>query len=366
MDPFVTGSLITAGSGLLGGLLGNSQDHFGWGDQWSDAYRPKVTRNLNAISNLQPVQFFPTDTLAGMNPQMWQATENMYRWGQPGGKGAQIADANTNAGYLNTLGGLQGLNYLNNLSTNGPQTYKYDQNTFNQVMGNLTPGLQGAYDAAMRDPVRQFNEQILPGINMGSIGSGGQFGTKAFNQGAIASRGLQDRAADTASALWMNAANQANQAGYGAGTQNLAAGMQTQNDILGGYQNYGQLGAQQLNQGYNMGTGNLGQASAAGQTRQAYDQSMIDAQRERWDFNQNAPRQNLMDIYNANMGARLGGQPGYSGTSGFEGAIQGIQAGLGLYDWYQNRNPSPYIPTPNTVNSGGWQSDPNDPYGWNS
>jgi hypothetical protein len=164
----------------------------------------------------------------------------------------------------------------------------------------------------------------------------------------------------------MNAANQANQAGYGAGTQNLASGMQTQNDIIGGYQNYGQLGAQQLNQGYNMGTGNLAQASAAGQVRQAYDQSMIDAQRERWDFNQQAPRQNLMDIYNANMGARLNGQPGYSGTSPAQGAIQGAQLGLGVLDWWNNRSPTPYVQSPNTVNNGGWQSDPNDPYGWNS
>jgi hypothetical protein len=67
IDP-VTGQLLIAGGGALLGSLTGNEDHFGWGDQWSDAYRPKVTRNLNQISNLQPQQFFPTDTLAGMNP----------------------------------------------------------------------------------------------------------------------------------------------------------------------------------------------------------------------------------------------------------------------------------------------------------
>jgi hypothetical protein len=341
-------------------------ENFGWGDQWSDAYRPKVTQNLNQISKLQPQQYYPGQTYAGMNPQMWNSVENMYNWGQPGGMGEGIARTNTTAGWLNTAGGLQGLDYLNQLKTNGPQTYKYDQGTFNQVMGNLTPGLQGAFDASMRDPIRQYSEQIIPGINQGAAASGQAFGTRPQNQSAIAARGLADRSADTASALWTNAANEANRAGYGAGTQNLAAGINTQQDIIGGYNNYGQLGAQQLNQGYNMGTGNLGQAYTAGQVRQGYDQTMIDADKARFDFNQTAPRQNLMDIYNANMGSRLRGEAGYSGTSSAQGAIQGGQAAMGFLDWYQNRPQSGQVGSPNTVNNGGWQSDPNDPYGWNS
>jgi hypothetical protein len=165
----------------------------------------------------------------------------------------------------------------------------------------------------------------------------------------------------------MNAANQANQAGYGAGTQNLASGLTTQNDIIGGYQNYGQLGAQQMNQGYNMGTGNLGLALDSGGIRQAYDQSLIDADRERYDFSQNAYRNNLFDKFNMYNTTKLNGTPGTTGTSALEGGVQGLQAGLGFLDWYNNRQlpGGGTVGAPNTVDTGGWQRDPNDPYGWN-
>jgi len=334
-NPAVQQGLVAAGGAILGGAFGGGgQENIGPGDMIPKWAKQDWMRTGQNISNLQDPQAYGGPWTAGLNPMLNQSWMGGMQFGQPGGAGANAADLSgfAGAGMLG-YGAGQGMDYMNQLRQQGPQQYQYDQGTYNQVMGNLMPGLQGQFDAAMRDPTRQFNEQTLPGINMGSIGSGGQFGTKAFNQGAIASRGLQDRAADTASGLWANAANQANQAGYGAGGLNLQSGQNLQNNLLGGYNNMASMGGNLVNQGYNMGAQNLQMQNTIGGQRQAYEQSIIDNQRAQWDQQQQLPwtaQQNRQNLYSG-----LSGGTNQGGTNtGFANTVNGAQTALGMWNMF--------------------------------
>ncbi|RLC09609.1 MAG: hypothetical protein DRI24_21510 [Deltaproteobacteria bacterium] len=78
----------------------------------------------------------------------------------------------------------------------------------------------------------------------------------------------------------------------------------------------------------------MGLGLKAGQMQQGYDQSLIDADMKKWNFEQQAPW--LATQQKLNMLPQPGGaQPAQPGMSPWEGAMQGAQAGLGLYDAYQ-------------------------------
>jgi len=331
------GQLAAAGIGALGSMAaGGGQENIGPGDmipKWAKNDWMRTGRN---IKNLQDPTSYGGPWSAGLNPMLNQSWMGGMAFGQPGGYGA---NASNMAGLAGTqaLGYGQGASqrYMNHMLWSGPQQYKYDQGTFNQVMGNLMPGMQGAYDAAMRDPIRQYSEQTIPGINQGAVASGQGFGTRPQNQSAIAARGLADRGADTASGLWMNAANQANQAGYGAGGMNLQSGQALQSNLLNNYGNYAQIGGQLLNQGYNMGAQNLQMQNTIGGQRQAYEQQLFDRERERWNEQQTLPwtaQGNRQALYTQ----LSNGAPNQGGVNtGFSNAVNGAQLGLGLYNMFQ-------------------------------
>jgi len=349
------GPAITAGGAIVGGLVGGNQEHRGPGNLIPNHLRNDWRNFGNRIADLPRQEYYPGQTVAPMNPMYGSSIQSMYNFGSPGGIGDQLRTQTQDFGQNALRASTQGINVLDMLQNQGPGTFNYDQGTFNQIMGNLMPGLQGQYDAAMRDPNRQFNEQIIPGINMGAAGSGQSFGTRPQNASAIAARGLADRGADTASALWANAANQANAGGMAGGTLNLDS-LNKNNQLLGqvanSYQNLGQLGLQGANQAYNMGTGNVEMQNNAGKMDQAFSQQLVDADRARWEYNQQAPWNDLHQRQ-ALMGQNTGipqGTPGMNGgMSTFEAALNGAQAAYGLYDMYRTSQIPrvPYVPQAN-------------------
>ena len=240
----------------------------------------------------------------------------------------------------------EGIGYLQNLKQQGPNQFNYDQGTFDTTMGNLMPGLQGSYDAAMRDPIRQFNEQTIPGINMGASGAGQAFGTRGANQTAIAARGLQDRAADTASQLWANAATQGNAGAMAGGQMNLGSANKMVDTLTQGFQNYANMGLNANNQGYNMMSQNLGNKIDAGNMVQGINQRKVDEDVNRYNFNMQAPydryEQNL-DMYNM---MKLNGTPGRTGPSTLQNILNGAQAGAGLWGAFNQYTPGQVTPPP--------------------
>ena len=317
------GAIGAAGVGAVGGILaGGNEEHIGPGDIMPRWLHDDQQRVGESIMNLPTPEYYGGQLIADQNPYMQQALAGMGGYGD--GRGGRMADLS----YLAGIGGLnqfgEGMRHMDRLAGDG---FMYDQGTFDQTMGNLMPGLQGAYDAATRDITRDLNWNTLPGIDMASSQLGLQ-GNSKVGQASALERGMAaDRAADVGSALWMNAANQAHEAAMRGGLADLDLGQ----NLVGQYANYGNMGGQMLNQGYNMGLSNLGVGMEAGQAQQLYDQSLIDAEMDKWNYNQMAPWIATEQQNNMILAHRMGSTPHTTGASAWETGLQGLQAGLGIY-----------------------------------
>ena len=347
MDP-ATGMMISGGLGALGGLFGGQQqDNFGWGNQWADGMNQDVKGILGGFDQLGPMEYYPGQTWTPFNPMLKSGITGLNNQSSPGGSLYGTAQNTKKMGNRALKAGFgEGIGYLQKLKEQGPNTFQYDQGTFDTTMGNLMPGLQGSYDAAMRDPIRQFNEQTIPGINMGASGAGQAFGTRGANQTAIAARGLQDRGADTASQLWANAANQANAGAMAGGQMNLGSANEMVNTLTNGFQNYAGLGLNANNQGFNMQNQNTANRIDAGNMIQGHNEQKTAEDVARYNFNMMAPYeqyQNQLSNYNS---VKLGGTPGTSGPSTLANILNGAQAGAGLYGAFSQYNPGQVAPPP--------------------
>jgi hypothetical protein len=278
--------------GFFDGLFESETESQSWNrrlpyeptDQW-------LNQMIHRVGNIPPQRYYEGNLTAQLSPQYKQAIQRGFDWQR--GRGGHLTRQMQRGGQMgvNAIG--QGMQLQNALRKRGPNQFNYDQGTYDQVMGNLMPGLQGQFDAAMRDPNRQFAEQTIPGINMATSAAGQGFGsTRGFNQGAIAARGLNDRAADVASGLWTNAANQANQAAFGAGSQNLGTANQFDQNLMANYGRFGQLGRDMLRGAWDMGTGNIGLANKSGEFLRNYNQQRIDRDAARVNFNRSQNQQN--------------------------------------------------------------------------
>ena len=140
--------------------------------------------------------------------------------------------------------------------------------------------------------------------------------------------------------------------------------------MLNNYGNFGQLGSQLAGQSYDMGVGNLGLANQAGQTQQAYAQSLIDAQREKWDWNQNAPWNDQANRQALTQSWAVGNPYTDAGMSPFEGIAQGALTGLGAFGagqdagWWGSGSPTNTVFNPRSVDQRPWaySDDANNPY----
>ncbi len=350
MDPATTQALITGGSAIAGGLLGGDQENFGPGDRYPKWLFNDWREAGSRIADLQQPEYFPESTVAPLNPLMRGTINAMAGFGNTGGTGNRMMNQLWRGGQAG-LGAMNtGLDYMGQLRDQGPNQFMYDQGTFDQTMANLTPGLEGVHAALMRDPIRQFREQTIPGINAAAAGAGQSFGTRPFNTGAIAARGLADRSADIGSQLWKNAANQAQRAAMTAGVQNLGSANTLQSDLLSNYGRYAGMAPGMYTSAYNMGTGNIGMRQDAANILQNYNQAQRDDDVARWNFEQNIPI-DFLDRQLRMMGAQaMGGPPsGGGGSNWFRDAVAGAQAGNAIWNLWQNRPQStpPIIPSPN-------------------
>jgi hypothetical protein len=291
----------------------------------------------NQVFDLQVPEYYGGNLVAPMTSGYEEALASLYGFSQPGGIGDVVPSTFVGAGMPGTEGVGLGMDYLSQMAGGGAPTYTFDQDLFEQTLSNLMPTVQGDYDAAMRDPIREFEEITIPGINVGASMGGDAWGTMPQQQGAIAARGLDDRAADTWSGLYSNAVNQAQAAGYGAGVENLNATQQFNQDMLGGYQSFANLGGDYIGSGFDTGLSAMDPAMVAGLTDLTYDQSVIDADKAKWDWEQQAPwdyqymQQSMLPTFGNALGAPLPSGFGTGGQSSAAGALEGLWAGLGLY-----------------------------------
>ena len=123
---------------------------------------------------------------------------------------------------------------------------------------------QPLVDAAMRDPMRQFTEQTMPGIDRTASGQGNMNSSRAGVAQGIATRGFNDRYADMTATI-----NQSQQDKHLAMQQNQFADAMSAN--------------QGMYNGFNSGMSNIGTSGnmmvGAGRGYRDYNQGALDDQR---------------------------------------------------------------------------------------
>ena len=123
---------------------------------------------------------------------------------------------------------------------------------------------QPLVDAAMRDPMRQFTEQTMPGIDRTASGQGNMNSSRAGVAQGIATRGFNDRYADMTATI-----NQSQQ------DKHLAMQQQQFADSMSANQG--------MYSGFNSGMSNIGTSGnmmvGAGQGYRNYNQGALDDQR---------------------------------------------------------------------------------------
>jgi hypothetical protein len=234
---------------------------------------------------------------------VFKGGRNLYNQGpQQYYGGQQIAPfSGYTRGYLNSMA-----NRAQNGSGINRAAGRQLTNTLNgKYMKQGNPYLGGAIDSATRPVIDAYNQNVAPGIDSTFSGAG-RYGSGAHAMGAAE-----------------GANNMMNQVG------DISSNMS--------YQNYSDERSNQIksmlfaptlaNQDY-VDINALGQA---GNQVDQYNQSLINADKDKWNFTQNAPWDNLQryaGIVNGNGSGEL--QKTYDDSNPFTGALGGALAGGSL------------------------------------
>lgn len=347
-----------AAGGVLGGAVGafsNKRKGPSLAQNTADMYG--LFGNASGLTaaggyrDLGPAQFYPGQTYAGLSPQTQQAIQqiiaqgsnspvlgaaNQYMQGAAGGRYLNSSPAN--AGLSDIAGGAG--SYWANPSRSG-----FDYFGSGGELGN-NPYLDSMYGAASRSIVDQFRNSIAPSLAStfsaaGRTGSGAAQG--AFGQ---ATQSLGNTLGDLGANLYGSAYESGRNRQLSAlGTQgnlyNTGIGNQ-QNALDSLSRNYAaerSLQQQAAGMAPQLNAATLTGLQAALQGGQALDadaQARINADRERFDFGQQAPRDyysNLVGLYGGQQPARIQGQqpqPYNALLGGLGGALAGSRIG-GLF-----------------------------------
>lgn len=167
---------------------------------------------------------------------------------------------------------------------------------------NSNPWLKATADAAARPVLQAYNEQLLPSIRQDAIAAGNLGNDRQGVAEGIASRAAMDTIADQSAQIYSDA--------YGQGLESMARGLTlapsvAQSQLLPGSV-YSGVGAEQ----------------------QAWQQALIDAEIDRWNYNQGLPWQQLSN-YDAMISGNFGGVQNTSQTGKQSGLTSAMMGGLG-------------------------------------
>jgi hypothetical protein len=226
-------------------------------------------------------------------------------------------------------------------------------------MGNLMPGTQNAFNVGARDIQQGYDFNVLPGLKMNDAMGGGYGGTKGGQQSALGQAMTAGNIQNMGVDLWQNAANQAQAGAMQGGLSNLSSANNFDTGMLSNYGNFAQLGGDMLGNAYDMGIGNLGLQNQAGNQLQGYNQLRLDADKARWDYNQNAPwvdqaeRQRLTQSWNNPNAIAYGASPFQTGLNAVQG-IAGLYMGLPSFGGTGGGYGSAMDPFNTPMPQGGW------------
>lgn len=294
------------------------------------------------LYNQGPAQYYGGQTVAGINPNLQQYFGDMGGYSQGGvgagqdvmGYGQQMAGGIPQAqqfysqamgDYFNPYASAQFQDAFN--VENPYQSQQYQDIISGSVANN--PVLQSQIEMGQADINRNMQENIMPSIASASVGTGNTGSTRRGVAEGVAMRGAMEQGSDLATMLQTNAYNQAiNQAGQWAGGEQFGqqagmtgAGMGAAGEQFG--QNYqmgaanqlggmGQTGLGNIGAGYGLGSQAYQDLMGAGMYERGIEQEGLYADQTRFDFEQNAPWDNLARYQQAISG-------NYGGTQTQEG-----------------------------------------------
>lgn len=249
--------------------------------------KPYIDSSLQNVGN-QQFQGYYDPMVAGMNPYLQNSLMGMSEFGGAQGMGGQYASNMMGMGMdaLGTgLGGYQG--QLNALQNRGPNQFRFDQGTYQQMMDNAMPGLKGMVEAGGR--MSSMGLQSNLGQLTSAAGASGSLGSNPLSKLGQGGAALTAQNAlnqqQFAAGLYNNANAAATQAGMTAGGANMNALNRNDMNVLGGYGKLAGMGQGLAGAGYGAGLRNLGLGLQAGQIQQGYDQSKLDAEFNRYKNN---------------------------------------------------------------------------------
>lgn len=272
---------------------------------------------------------------AAINPMLQGAMGTMYDGGM--GMYNQMFQPGLDA-YGRGMGGYEA--QLNALQNRGPNQFRFDQGTYQQLMDNAMPGLRSAVDA--QGKISSMGLQS----NLGQLISGAGANTGAFGSNPMSKLGqgsaaliAQNRLNDQtfAANLYNQANSQATAAGMNAGSANMNALNRNDMNVLGGYGNLANMGRGMAG----MGLQGLNMGLKAGQMQQGLDQFGIDMARQQFMDKQTIPMADAMNRAQlaGNLGQMFGktttktksdpsGFSKLAGVAGLAGSMFGGMGGL--------------------------------------
>lgn len=361
------------GSELLGGDLfgkGNSADQTVTTLPWNDKALTDLQKKAHTLYGKGGPDYYNKDTVADMPPELQASLEKMMGFSDQGNVQAgnkALTDALSGFQQQRQQVGqeqVQGVGdyasfLMNQAQQGGPQGQAGQIAAGADPTAALAEMMQGGQNPyvdqlvaqTQQDLSRNLNENIMPRIDQGSMGNNAYGGSRQGLAQAKAIEGTQRQAAD-ASARIRGTAYESDQ-NRRLGATGQAGQLASQGDQYSQYLQ--QLGLQggQLGRGLSQdlsgitgqmaGMGpllqgyegkNLATEAQGGNAIQQYQQQLINADKAKWDFNQNKGQNNLNNYANLLMG--VGGLGSSTTTptpqaSGIEKLLGGVSSGLGAY-----------------------------------
>ena len=239
--------------------------------------------------------YFPGNTIAGFNPGQINAL-NALQGFTPGSAASMSALGNQFMGGAGTA-----INTAANIAGGAaPQANMMTMDQLNQYQ----PMIKQMVDASTRQGMRTYNEQFNPQLNAAAAGSGNLGSSRAAIAQGIAQRGIAENAQNVGANAVSNLFNQGNSMNMA--NANLSLNNQGQQlsaaNMLGGM---AQTGAGLQAQADSLREAGLQTNLNAGTAFQDMDQAQINAEMDRYNYDQNADMNflaNYINLVNGNYG----------------------------------------------------------------
>ena len=253
-----------------------------WGPQ--QPYIKKGFSEADRLYDLGGPQFFPDNILADRNPLINQSEDALMGYAG-GNEFANMMDKS----YASTNGNLGGGYFGYNDIFNDPNV----GGAYNQLLsGDPNPYTADAARAVRGDMMEDYSAigGTASKIRNAQVSSG-QYG--GGTRGDLMNRRGQDELDENMRNTTAQMYNQNYNLAQDRMGQGLGLAEQARRGMGGEDLNRYSTAMRYVPQQYGMEMDALGVPGNVGLARQAYDQSAIDAERERWDYNQNLPYSNL-------------------------------------------------------------------------